>query len=451
MMAASSLTRIERLERAIARREMRPAEEARIPWAEQRRPEQVPPPGDWFTWLILAGRGFGKTRTGAEWAAENGRTYPGSRTALVAATFADGRDTMIEGESGLLSVLDARELRGGSVDRAWNRSLGELFMANGSRFKLYSSEKPRQLRGPQQHFYWGDEPAYWNDAGLGTAQDTTWSNLKIGTRLPPRRGWPASYRACGVMTTTPRPVALLRSRSETAPGLTQVATTVTTVGRTLDNIGNLSATYRAQVVEPLLGTRLGRQELDAELLDDVPGALWSYSLLDKTRVVEAPEMVRVVVAIDPAVTSGEQSDETGIVVAGRGVDGHAYVLADLSCRLSPSGWAQRAVNAYHEYGADRIVAEVNNGGDMVEATIRTVDRHVPYRRVVATRGKRMRAEPIAALYEQEAAHHVGTFPTLEDQMCTFVPDALDGSPDHLDAAVWALTELMLTQRQGRVY
>lgn len=395
---------------------------ARACWllATADRINQRTPPGDWYAWLILAGRGWGKTRTGAEDQAHFALSQPGSRLAVVAPTYADARDTCVEGESGLLSVIPP------PCVRDWNRSLGELVLANGSRFKLFSADEPERLRGPQHHRAWCDELAAWKHP---EAFDQLLFGLRLGER--PRV----------VVTTTPKPVRLIRE-------LLQRRDVHVTRGSTFENAANLAPAALAQLRERYEGTRLGRQELYAEVLDDVPGALWTRTPLDALRVQQAPDLLRVVVGIDPAVTSGESADETGIVVAGRGVDGHAYVLADLSCRLSPNGWAKRAVTAYHERQADRIVAEVNNGGEMVELTIRTVDPTVSYKAVHASRGKRTRAEPVAALYEQGKVHHVGGLPDLEDQMCTYVPDAYDGSPDRVDALVWALTELMLGNDGG---
>jgi predicted phage terminase large subunit-like protein len=225
-------------------------------------------------------------------------------------------------------------------------------------------------------------------------------------------------------------------------------TTHLTRGSTYDNARNLAPAFLEQIISKYEGTRVGRQELLAELLDDVPGALWQRKQLDDLRVTKVPEMQRVVVAIDPAATSGEDADETGIVVAGRGVDGQGYVLADRTCRLSPDGWARRAISAYHKHQANLIVAEVNNGGEMVALTLRTVDATVPYKAIHASRGKRLRAEPVAALYEQKRVHHVGTFPDLEDQQCNYTPDGYDGSPDRVDALVYALTELMLKRQMN---
>ena len=226
-----------------------------------------------------------------------------------------------------------------------------------------------------------------------------------------------------------------------------------TRGTSYENRDNLAPAFFEKIIKQYEGTRLGRQELMAEVLDDIPGALWQRAQIDALRVSTAPDMYRVVVAIDPAVSANEDSDETGIIVAGMGVDGHGYILADLTCRLSPDGWARRAVTGYHQWQADRIVAEVNNGGDMVRTTVATVDARVPYKAVHASRGKIVRAEPIAALYEQGRIHHVGTFDELEDQMCSFTPDNLAGtSPDRVDASVWALTELFVEveEREERV-
>jgi predicted phage terminase large subunit-like protein len=401
-----------------------PAGAARLSWLDTARPEQITPPGEWMTWLLLAGRGFGKTRTASEDVAWYGLTNPDARIAVVAETFSDGRDVCIEGESGLLACLPSVAVL------HWNRSLGELFLTNGAKYKLFSGDKPDGLRGYQHHRAWTDELAKFRYAR------ETWTQLQLGLRLgaDPRN----------VVTTTPRPIALIRD-------LIERDNVLVTRGSTYDNAANLADTFLEEVRARYEGTRVGRQELLGEFLDDVPGALWTRAMIDAAHLREAPEMARVVVAIDPAVTSGEDSDETGIVVAGRGLDGRAYVLADRTCRLSPDGWARRAVAAYEEYGADRVIAETNNGGDMVEGVIRTAAPRVSYKKVHASRGKRVRAEPIAALYEQGRVSHVGGFPELEDQMVSFVPEGMDGSPDRVDALVWALTELMLENRKATVY
>jgi predicted phage terminase large subunit-like protein len=401
-------------------------EEAKYDWVSKARPDQLPPPGDWLVWFILAGRGWGKTRTGAEtakgWAGAaslpNLTSMPGSRGAIVAPTFGDGRDTCIEGESGLLSVLPP------GMVKNWNRSLGELDLTNGTHIKVFSADKPDGLRGPAHSWAWCDELAAWR-------YPETWHMLMYGLRV--QGGQPRV-----VVTTTPRPTALVRELHQ-GDGITAHVTR----GSTFDNEANLAATALAFLKERYEGTRLGRQELYAAILDDVPGALWQRAQIDALRVKVAPELVRVVVAVDPAVTSGEHADETGIVVAGVDEEGEGYILADYSCRESPDGWARRAVRAYHEHHADRIVAERNQGGDLVESCIRTVEPTVSFKSVVATRGKHTRAEPVSALYEQGRIHHVGSFTTLEDQMCAFLPDGRSGLDDRVDAVVWAMTELNL--------
>ena len=382
-------------------------------WASFARDEQLPPPGDWAVWLILCGRGWGKTRTAAEWArrkvAEGCR-----RIALVARTAADSRDVLVEGESGLLSVCPP-----------WDRpnyepSKRRVTWPNGAIATTYSADEPDLLRGPQHDAALCDEMASWQ------YPDEVWDNLQFGLRL--------GTNPQTIITTTPRPIKIIRD-------LVKSPNTVVVRGATFDNADNLPSVVLQKFRERYEGTRIGRQELYGEVLDDVPGALWVREQIDKMRVRLAPDMSRVVVAIDPAVTSGEGSDETGIVVAGKGVDGDYYVLADRSCRMSPHGWATRAVVAFDDFKADRIVAETNNGGEMVELTIRTVRENVPYVSVHASRGKRTRAEPIAALYEQGKVHHVGALPELEDQQCSFLPEGNEKSPDHVDALVWALTEL----------
>jgi phage terminase large subunit-like protein len=337
--------------------------------------------------------------------------------ALVGPTASDVRDVMIEGESGLLAISPP-----------WNRpryepSKRRLTWPNGAMATTYSAEEPERLRGPQHDGAWCDELAAWRYA-------ETWDMLMFGLRLgrDPR----------AIVTTTPRPVKLLRE-------LLALDTTTKTGGSTYENRANLAPAFLDQIIRRYEGTRLGRQELNAELLDDVEGALWTRAMIDGARTAEAPDLARVVVAIDPATTATEDSDETGIVVAGRGVDGRFYVLDDCSCRLTPDGWATRAVGAFDRYEADRIIGEVNNGGDLVESCIRHAasarSRHIAYAKVHASRGKLVRAEPIAALYEQGRVSHVGSFPALEDQLCSWVPGSHDGSPDRMDALVWALTEL----------
>lgn len=400
--------------------------------ADGARESQLPPRGEWFIWLLLAGRGFGKTRTAAEDAAFYALEHPGARIAIVAETFSDGRDICIEGDAGLMSVLPNEAVA------AWNRSLGQLVLANGARFDLYSGDKPDQLRGPSHHRIWCDELAKYRYA------QETWDQAMLGLRLTYTHTNGQLEQPKAVVTTTPRPIPLLKQ-------LVADEDVAVTVGSTYDNIENLAASFRAQILKRYEGTRLGRQELHAHILDDVPGALWQRKQIDDTRTTpgRVPDFARVVVAIDPAMTSGEDADETGIVVAARGVDGRGYVLDDKTCRLSPDGWARRAIGAYYSHSADRVVAEVNNGGEMVAHTLRTVDPLVSYKAVHASRGKRVRAEPVAALYEQGKVSHVGTFADMEDQMANFVPDEMTTSPDRVDALVWALTELMIQNKGTR--
>jgi predicted phage terminase large subunit-like protein len=384
-------------------------------WDFWARENQREPAGEWANWLILAGRGYGKTRTGAEMVRRWAPRF--SRVNIIGATADDARDIMIEGESGILAVCPPHERP------LYLPSKRCLEWPNGARTLIFSAEEPDRLRGKQHMKLWCDELAAWR-------RPESFAQAMLGLRL--------GVLPQVVITTTPKPTRLLRE-------LMAAPATVVTRGSTYENRAHLARGFFARIIKRYEGTRLGRQELNAELLEDVEGALWTGQLIDDARIEpsQLPDMSQIVVAIDPAVTSGEDADETGIVVAGRGVDGDAYVLSDLTCRLTPNEWGQRAVDAYREFEADRIVAEVNNGGDLVEGVIRTIDRYASFRAVRATRGKVVRAEPISALYEQEKVHHAGVFAELETQMCSFVPDHLDGSPDRVDALVWALTELMI--------
>ena len=372
--------------------------------------------GDWDGWLILAGRGWGKTRTGAEtvraWV-ESGRC---SRIALVSETAADGRDIIAEGESGILSVCPP-----------WNKPIYEsskrrITWPNGAIATLYDACEPDQLREPQHDGILFDELAKYRYA------DDVFDNAMFGLRLGAHPRF--------VITTTPRPIALIR-RLMTMPGM------IVTGGKSDDNIVNLSPSYRRNVIARYRGTRLGRQELDAEILDSVPGALWSRRSLDEARVERAPALERVIVSVDPAVSSGETANENGIIVCGI-AGGVAYVLEDWSLRGTPDQWARKAVAAFRLHQADAIIAEANQGGEMVEQIIRSVMPEAPVRLVRASRGKYVRAEPVSALYEQGRVKHVGMLAELEDQMTSFTPTAerSDGaSPDRVDALVWGLSEL----------
>lgn len=401
---------------AVERLENLPVEvQGRIRWRLQARPEQLAPEGDWFLWLLVAGRGFGKTRTAAEWLAEQMVTRPMTRWAIISPTFGDGRDVCLEGESGLLAVLDQGV-------RSYNRTSTEVVMHNGSRARVYPAITPDRLRGPQFHGAWLDEPASFR-YGM-----TVWETLQPALRL--------GNAPKIIITGTPAPVPLMKYLVKQVDGQTVHLTR----GKTYDNAANLPALLLDQLRRRYEGTRIGRQELDGELLDDVEGALWNFDLVSRNRCDIPEEMDRIVVAIDPASTAKESSNETGIVVAGRKGD-NGYILEDCSLKASPLDWAAKAVDAYYRWEADAIVVETNQGGDMIKTTIHTVDKRIRVREVHATRGKALRAEPIVALYEQNRIHHAGIFRELEDQMCSWVPDR--ESPDRLDALVWALTEVML--------
>lgn len=386
-------------------------------WELWARPNQLPPPGDYAGWLILAGRGWGKNRTAAEYVISAARSGLYRHIGLIAETAGDARDVMIEGEeSGILRLSPPW------FYPKYEPSKRRLTWPNGVWASTYSGDEPGQLRGPQHSLCWPDEACKWRYL------QEAWSNMEFGLRIGPKPHW--------VATTSPRPLPWLRQ-------LMADANVVVTRGTTYENLVNLSPAFRRNVVEKHEGTRLGRQELNAEVLDDVPGALWTRDVIERNRVRDAPDMARVVVAVDPAASSDEEASETGIVVCGLGVDRQGYVLADLTCRLSPDGWARRVVDAFDRFDADRVVAEINNGGEMVETVIRTVRRSIPYKAVHASRGKVARAEPVAALDEQNRIHHVGMFAEMEDQMCGFVPGQLKVSPDRVDARVWGFHELML--------
>lgn len=420
------------LERRLAELSNEDLASLRYDWRFWARPNQLPPAGDWTTWLILAGRGFGKTRCGAEWVRQQAEQYPGCRIALVGLTAADCRDVIVEGESGILAVHSEGQRP------LYESSKRRVTWPNGSIATLYNASEPDQLRGPQHHFALVDELAKF------PAAQELWDQLAFGLRLGdhPRV----------MVTTTPRPIPIIKR-------LMALSNTIVTRGSTMDNRANLAPGAVDALIERYAGTRLGRQELDGEIVDEVVGALWTRAMLDATRAKVGADglpldqagkpiqMSRVVVAIDPSGTDGEddEGDEIGIVVAGRGVDGRGYILADRTCRLSPDGWARMAVTAYHEFSADRIVAERNFGGAMVQAVVRQADRSVPFKEVTASRGKAVRAEPVSALFEQGRMSIVGSLPSLEDQLVLMTPSGYlgEGSPDRLDAMVWAVHETML--------
>lgn len=459
----------------------------RSKWSFWARPNQLAPGGDWTFWLLLAGRGFGKTRTGAEWINERVLSGQSKRIALVAPTAADVRKVMVEGESGLLAISPP-----------WNRPLFEpsklqLTWPNGAIAQLFSAEEPERLRGPQCDTFWADELAAWKKL-----QDT-WDMLQFGFRLgsDPR----------GVITTTPKPLPIIKELMADNRELPEhkrtdkwQGQTVITRGSTYENRANLAPKFFQQVVSTYEGTRLGRQELDAEILEDMPGALWSRSNLDKNRI-SAPtfpgiyepagvtpgaeskirdietlrsfadqiiaavgeDLSRIVVSVDPNTSNNEGSDEIGITVEGKGLSGRGYVLADCSMRGSPNEWASAAVIAHDVFRADRVIGEANQGGNMVQYTIETAAKalkeegkrssdHIGVTLVHATRGKVTRAEPASALYEQNRISHVSTMKTLEDQMCLFTSDfdrkAMGYSPDRVDSLVWGLTHLFHEEQDG---
>jgi len=397
-------------------------------WPFWARPSQRPPAGDWFCWLVMAGRGFGKTRLGAEWirslvegpsplAAAKGAP---ARIALAADTFADARDVMVEGESGLLACSPPH------LRPAFEPSRRRLAWANGATAYLYAAVDPEQLRGPQHHAAWADEIAKWH------AGERAWSNLVLGLRL--------GNRPRVVATTTPRPLAWLRA-------LAAEPSTVTVTGGTAENRAHLPPQFLAEVERLYAGTRLGAQEIDGRLLADTEGALWTATMLEAARCPAPPPadaFERIVVAVDPPASHGESADACGIVVAARLRDGSACILADKTCQgLRPTGWAERVAQAFEAFSADRVIAEVNNGGDMVEAVLRQVAPQLPVTAVHASRGKIARAEPVAALYERGLVRHAGRFEALEEEMCRYTGEAGEKSPDRLDALVWAVGELML--------
>ena len=404
-----------------------PAEAAllRYEWDFWARPNQLAPDGDWGVWLLMTGRGFGKTRAGAQWVIEQAKT-PNTKLAMICRIPADGRDVMVGGDSGVLSCSPP------GFSPQYTPSQRLVSWPNGSQAKIYSSEKPADLRGPNFHAAWVDELAKYDKA------QETWDTLVMGVRLPPNPRI--------VVTTTPRPIPLLKR-------LMDDPSTHVTHGTIYDNRTNLSDKFFGRLIKRYEGTYLGQQELQGLMITDRPGALWTRPLLEQQRVSKPPEdLLRVVVAIDPPATASDDSSEAGIVVVGRGTDGLAYVLADGSLHGAPDDWGRQAVRLYDQFHADQIVGEVNNGGDMVGFTVKECAKSmhrdgeressvVPFLPVRASRGKLTRAEPISALYTQGRVKHVGLFAELEDQLASWVVG--ETSPDRLDALVWGLTALVL--------
>ena len=394
-------------------------------WWQWAHDGQRAPPGDWRVWLIRAGRGFGKTRAGAEWVSAHARATPSARIALVGASFDDVRQVMIEGPSGLIAVARSDE----GID--WRASHGEVVFASGAHAFVYSAAMPERLRGPEHDLAWCDEIAKWR----GRPGDESWDNLMMGLRI--------GDRPRALLTTTPRPNALMR-RIMALPGL------VETCGRTRDN-PHLPTSFVAAMTADYGGTRLGRQELDGELIDDLAGALWSRAVIERCRVASLPALVRVVVAVDPSASIG--GDACGIIALALGADGLGYVLEDATISgATPEGWARAVVACAARHGADRVVAEANNGGDMVKSVLIAADAALPVRLVRASHGKVARAEPVAALYEGGRVRHLGAFPALEDELCGLITgggyEGPGRSPDRADALVWGLSELLIRPKRA---
>jgi predicted phage terminase large subunit-like protein len=416
-------------------------------WPAWARPEQLPPPGVWRVWMAMAGRGWGKSRVGAEFIRLLAMSYPGCHIGMFARTANEIRSVMVKALTTPWKggVLDPRTI---PLPLPSSRM---VMWPNGSYATTYSADEPKQGLGQNFDFFWCDELAAWPATESGrketgrqrTVMEEVWHE---GLMLALRGSGVKIPRTMGIVTTTPRPKKLIRE-------ILKNPDTVVTRGSTYDNAANLGPEFIAAVRRDYEGTRIGRQEVHAELLDDLLGALWTRAMIDDHRVKGTlPDMVRVVIGVDPSGKS-EGGDEQGIVVVGRGTDGHAYVLADRTTQDTPDGWGRRVVQAYEEFKADRIVVETNFGGQMAIANIANAANHRgyqwpvdgengPVRAVVASRGKVVRAEPIAALYEQGRVHHAGEFDRLEEQMREYVPD--DGmSPDRMDALVWACTDLMV--------
>jgi predicted phage terminase large subunit-like protein len=391
------------------------------------RPEQIMPDTDWTYGLVTAGRGWGKTRCAAEWVRQ--RVKNGARRICIAGrSAADVRDVLVEGESGILNIHPPDERP------KYNPSMSRITWPNGAVASVYSAEEPDKFRGPQFDTVVLDELAAWQRV------DDAWSNIVFGLRLHYTDVDGNYQRAKCLITTTPRPISVLRKLIDNKDG-----SVIHIRGSSYENLANLSDNYKSDVIDQYEGTRLGRQEIYGDFLWDTPGALWNGQLIDDHRVSESPplsEFSRVVVAVDPATTANKDSDMTGIVVAGVTKDGHAYVLRDATMKASPREWATMVVSLYHDYGANYVVTETNQGGDLVIETLRNIDNMLPVKGVHAKRGKYLRAEPVAARYEQGYIHHVGVLTELEGEMARFAPEIIaKDSPDRVDALVYALMYL----------
>lgn len=412
------MNRIDQLLSQLSQNEL---EALKFDWSIWSRISQRPPNGDWTTWLLLGGRGAGKTRAGAEWVRANATgVSPKSPIALVGETISDARAVMVEGHSGLLAIHPMAERP------MFNRSRNELEWPNGAIARLYSASDPESLRGPQFSSAWCDETCKWPDP------DAAWDMLQFCMRL--------GERPQQLVTTTPKPIKLLKR-------IMQDPSTRVTKMKTDENRHNLAPSFVNSIVSQYRGTSLGRQELEGEILENAEDALWSRHLIDMSRANVAPELERIVIAVDPPVSSHEKSDKCGIVVAGVS-EGCVYVLADATlARATPLKWATKVVELYDHFEADCVIVEVNQGGDLVSNALHQVSPNLPVKSVHARRGKWLRAEPVALLYERDGVRHVGLLAELEDEMCNFTSNgkANGHSPDRLDALVWAVTELALVR------
>lgn len=400
-------------------------------WFLTARREQFPPSHDnWFIWVLMAGRGFGKNYAGANWIINEHQFGGAKNSAIIAATSGDLRRNCVDGPSGIVQMAPP-----------WFRpeykpTQNKLIWPNGTETHLYTSEKPERLRGPNHDRAWGDELSYWRYA------HQVWDNLMMTMRYGSDNKF--------VITMTPRPIEIVRRLEDRAK--LEDSDTIFSRGSSYENLANLSGEF-AETIKRYKGTHLERQEIFGEYTGDVDGALWSRHLLEQNRRDEVPsKLERIVVGVDPAVTGGEYADLTGIVVVGlvAGKDPHAYVLGDYSMKGSPSEWARKVAQVYHHHKATLVVAERNQGGELVSEVLKNVDAGMPIKLVHASKGKVARAEPVALLDEQHRIHHIGVLPELEDEMCAFVPGDLKAneSPDRVDARVWALTELMVQSRRG---
>jgi phage terminase large subunit-like protein len=405
-------------ERRLARVPKKELELLDSSWGFAAHDGQVPPEGDWRVWLLMAGRGFGKTRAGAEAVSALARENPGIRIALVGATAGEVERVMIRGDAGLIAVAPPED------DLVYYPSRGLIEFASGATGQVYSGANPEGLRGPQHHFAWCDELAKW------AYTEATWDNLTLGLRL--------ADGPCAIVTTTPRPIALLRR-------LKDAAGTKRTRGRTEDNAAHLAVDFIADVRERYGGTRLGRQELDGELIEEIEGALWTRALVEKGRGEAPGDPARVVIGVDPPASAA--GDACGIIVCGLAKDGTGWVLADCSVAgESPEGWARAVARAAETWSADKVIVETNQGGEMVTAMLRGADCALPVKPVTARFGKGKRAEPVAQRFETGKARFAGAFPELEDELCALTAGGYDGpgrSPDRADAMVWAMGELLL--------